>query len=729
MTMDSQLRTQVLFHLTGRLVESDAGAALPAGLRPALMAPYRRLDALRHDFPLVLAEGDGEYVVGLSAAVDGALRAVAPPGTAGESVRRRALGVERVIRRSVIDGKAGALGEHWDAAVDELAAAGTDGAFRKEMARVREALPVDGQLVGCDPRLPSTLVRHAWRVVQREKCRAARERIDRLVQRLEAIVRADDARSPEAHTPARLRATFGAAHLTLFDFAAMSRLLNQPRQPRGGLPEARRRRIAEVLELLRSQVLFPPDGDAGFACASTGEALDEFLRRLPAMVALHKALQIGELEADGRYVEEMHDPVFAAIDERSLSAEDLRAFPDLLVCASATARGSNAALIEALATGVPLKVLVELDDVLEQPTSFGPSLGLGLRESQLATGAMSLGEAFVLQTAASNLLQMRDEIQRGLRHAGAALFSVYVGPPPAEGSLPTYLVTAAALQSRAFPTFCYDPRAGADLATRFSLAGNPQPAADWPEETFSYADADLQSVSETVPFTFLDFALCDPRRASHFAVVPRARWGDGFVPAARWLAEPPADVSSALPYLLAVDEADLLCRLVVDERLARAALRCRESWRRLQELGGVRDPRLERAVAREREHWQAQLERELAARTPVAAPAAEPASATPGEAVAAASVVPGEEPARNPDEAYVETLRCSSCNECTLAFPKLFAYDDQKQAYLKDARAGSYRQLVEAAEACQVSVIHPGKPWDPNEAGLEELLERAKPFF
>jgi ferredoxin len=163
----------------------------------------------------------------------------------------------------------------------------------------------------------------------------------------------------------------------------------------------------------------------------------------------------------------------------------------------------------------------------------------------------------------------------------------------------------------------------------------------------------------------------------------------------------------------------------------RAALRCREAWRRLQELGGVRDSRLERAVAREREHWQAQLDRQLAERASPASPAPAAVAVTTGEAVAPAPapVVAIEDSTRNPDEAYVETLRCSSCNECTLAFPKLFVYDDQKQAYLKDARAGSYRQLVEAAEACQVSVIHPGQPWDPNEPGLDELRERARPFL
>ena len=401
------------------------------------------------------------------------------------------------------------------------------------------------------------------------------------------------------------------------------------------------------------------------------------------------------------------------------------------LCTRTGARVSNAVLVEALATGAPLKVLVELDDVLEPATPFGQGLGLGVRESQLATSAMSLGEAFVLQTVASNVLQMRDEMQRGLRHPGAALFCIYAGPPANDATLPTYLVTAAALQSRAFPTFCYDPGAGSDLGTRFSLAGNPQLETDWPVETFDYADADLQASTETLAFTFLDFALCDPRHATHFAVVPRARWGEGLVPAARWLADPPADVSTALPYVLAVDDADLLCRLVVDERLVRAALRCREAWRRLQELGGVRDSRLERAVAREREHWQAQLDRQLAERASPVSPAPAAVAVTTGEAVAPApaAVVAIEDSTRNPDEAYVETLRCSSCNECTLAFPKLFVYDNQKQAYLKDARAGSYRQLVEAAESCQVSVIHPGQPWDPTEPGLDELRERAKPFL
>ena len=58
----------------------------------------------------------------------------------------------------------------------------------------------------------------------------------------------------------------------------------------------------------------------------------------------------------------------------------------------------------------------------------------------------------------------------------------------------------------------------------------------------------------------------------------------------------------------------------------------------------------------------------------------------------------------------------------------MFGYDANKQASIIDPDAGTYRELVEAAENCQVSVIHPGKPRNPDERGLDELMARAKAF-
>ena len=58
----------------------------------------------------------------------------------------------------------------------------------------------------------------------------------------------------------------------------------------------------------------------------------------------------------------------------------------------------------------------------------------------------------------------------------------------------------------------------------------------------------------------------------------------------------------------------------------------------------------------------------------------------------------------------------------------MFGYNDNKQAFVADLKAGTYRQLVEAAESCQVAIIHPGKPWNPAEPGLDELVKRAEAF-
>ncbi|HQR78141.1 MAG TPA: ferredoxin, partial [Burkholderiaceae bacterium] len=108
--------------------------------------------------------------------------------------------------------------------------------------------------------------------------------------------------------------------------------------------------------------------------------------------------------------------------------------------------------------------------------------------------------------------------------------------------------------------------------------------------------------------------------------------------------------------------------------------------------------------------------------------AAAPATAAPS-APAAPAEAAAETARPPPDEPWIETIRCSSCNECQNINDKLFGYNENKQAYFKDLSAGTYRQIVEAAEACQVAIIHPGKPKNPNEPGLEELLERAKPFL
>jgi len=71
---------------------------------------------------------------------------------------------------------------------------------------------------------------------------------------------------------------------------------------------------------------------------------------------------------------------------------------------------------------------------------------------------------------------------------------------------------------------------------------------------------------------------------------------------------------------------------------------------------------------------------------------------------------------------------CTTCDDCMAINKMMFVYNEDKQAIIKDPTAGPFAHLVAAAEICPAKCIHPGKPLDPNEAGLDELIARAEPF-
>jgi ferredoxin len=198
------------------------------------------------------------------------------------------------------------------------------------------------------------------------------------------------------------------------------------------------------------------------------------------------------------------------------------------------------------------------------------------------------------------------------------------------------------------------------------------------------------------------------------------------IPVARGLEAGVEGQPAQVPCTLMVDEKDQLQTVLVDEKLMRDTRRCLEAWNSLQELGGIHNSHAERILAADRKaREEAALQESETGEEPAPAPAEPPAA----QPVAEESATAEPEPEPSPDEAYIETARCTTCNECTQINDKMFAYNENQQAYIADINAGTYAQMVEAAESCQISIIHPGKPWNPDEPGLEELVERAEPFL
>ena len=85
-------------------------------------------------------------------------------------------------------------------------------------------------------------------------------------------------------------------------------------------------------------------------------------------------------------------------------------------------------------------------------------------------------------------------------------------------------------------------------------------------------------------------------------------------------------------------------------------------------------------------------------------------------------------PAAEGLEPWIDSELCTTCDECTNLNPRMFAYNDNKQAYIKDAQAGTFQDLVKAAERCTARIIHPGTPLDPDEQDLDKWMKRAEPF-
>lgn len=702
------------FHLTG---ERPAGSELMRGpFVPALMAPFLDTSTLRYDYPLIMIDDDSDVVVRpLTETINELIRQMAPPGPAGEQRRRVLLRLEGDMRRQAAANGGGTLSDLWAAAISRL----PDEADAEFAARARPE--IDGVVVDCDPQLAQVLVEHLWRVDFKERAKRFRDDVETLLTRLDAILYADHARSRAGVSPAGLQASVGSSFRREFDFDEWSRLVT-PMTPAALHPD-RRRRLELTVSILEGQEFFArPDEYRFDSCVEADVA---FRRRIPHMVDLVKALTIARLEVENQY-RDQHNDYFRTFDEKSLTRDDLDVFPTYLVCCNAADMDEREVgkAVELISSDKPFKIMIQTQEILAEPSIGGVRWpGEGTRLANLALG---LPETFVLQATNSHLPRMEPGIRRGLLFRGPVVFNIFCGLASTSG-ISTYLIGAAATRSRAFPTFIYDPAAGDDWASCFQLDFNPQNWLDWPTKELSYEDADLGLAKEELDFTFVDFAACDPRYAEHFWPVPTAKWSDEMERVTRFLnGDPP---SNQVPYIWAASGDGALARLVIDRQLIQAARSCRRNWRSLQELAGIHNSHATRILEAERTRWENERASELMQSFEQATP--RPEEETIREADASGTTdAPGDDApeAVNPDVAYIETARCTTCDECTSINPRMFAYDENKQAYIADLTAGTYREMVEAAEVCQVAIIHPGKPWNPNELGLELLVERAAAF-
>lgn len=733
--MQGKLQDQIAFYLTG-CRDGSGLAPFDAACRPALFAGYADLASLRYDLPMVLNREGGadRAVLSLSTMIDEAV-AMMDEGAERDRVARHGYRIEREIRRATAGKGSADLEELWKSAAVRLAEVG-DEDVAESAEYLWRGFRAKGDIVDAGAEMPASVIRHAWQAAQAVKAAAFRKRAERLLFKLRSILEAESIGSPAGRAPDRLMAAVGSSFARSFDFDTMSRLLTDAK-PNFGLSEQRRERVEWLIDVIERQRFIPMTGEADayvFGFDRCSGALEAYRERRDEAATLLKALAIAELETKGEYRETAHDRLFDGYGSNGLDAAELAELPDYLITMTADDAdpAEIAELISVLAAGLPVKVLFRTDDILEPAPLAEGHITMGLSARQLVQTAIGLTDVFVVQAAASHLFQKRGAIVAALNYDGPALFNIFSGAGGQTPGIPAYLVAAAAMESRAFPALVYDPSAGHDWATRFDVSDNPQPEQDWPVNRLAYEDGLLQARRDDVAFTFADFAALDARCAGNFAMVSGTDTDGAMASVPDMLQQEPSEMPDRVPAIALIDGDGTLRRATVDRRIMLEAKRCLAMWHSLQELGGIHNSHAERLVAREPaaltelaagQHAAGSSSAAEASVSPqAAAVSAEPAAVQPAPA---AEIAPEE---GHGDDPYIETARCTSCNECTNVNNRMFAYNAEKQAYIADADAGTFRQLVEAAEGCQVSIIHPGRPRNPKEPGLEDLIKRAAAF-
>jgi len=399
---------------------------------------------------------------------------------------------------------------------------------------------------------------------------------------------------------------------------------------------------------------------------------------------------------------------------------------------------------------------------------------------------------FVHQSSQAAATHLIAGVLKGMHKRRPVLFNIYTPCPVEHGLADDWSQEAArfALESRAFPFLTYDPDAGPSFADCLSLEGNPSPESDWPTYELKYLDdAGAEQVME-IPLTIADWAATEARFKQHFTSLAKDLY-EYAIPFDQFLKLSKDEREHKTAFIYTVDKKRRLKRLKVSPEMAFLAEERLHHWRQLRELAGIivsdvarntvsgeieaefeakfstLKVEYEAKIAQLKKEFPQQIARRLAeglmrhsgagalnellaalpavepsggngatAPAVAAAPAAAVAAAPAAIAAATATAVmeaPAAAPAAEEDEslaieAYIDSARCTTCNECTNLNKKMFAYNAAKQAEIKDASAGTFQQLVLAAERCPVSIIHPGTPLNPKEKDLEKWVKRAARF-
>jgi hypothetical protein len=515
-------------------------------------------------------------------------------------------------------------------------------------------------------------------------------RIKQAREQLREMLALDDSHSPEASTGENISAALGREAGLFFNTDALADVFHTHGQKR--MEPERKARIDATIATLDAALRENEKQPLFWSFDNSQEALEFSERQLDQFAGILRALRTARIECESAFDPAVHVEALNRFDWQAADASELLALPPVLVRESAErlAQSSLTSFGRVLRSGRPIQILVTSAGFADDLSGFIPDFGYL---------AMAHREAFVLQSSMSR----PDHLTAGLAEmTGTLRPAVAIVSVPAAAEHDARLATSLLYLSRAFPLFRYDPDRGETWPNRFELLVDQEPYA-------TAADA---------------FALLHDFRR-HFRIIPANALGDEQMELSEYLKRYTSTPPLAIPFIWVASGNGTPQRAAVTRELVNLCRDRNRAWKTFEELAGVNNAAVHDGAERDEkarlEGAKLAINRVVAMLTgPVAQvfrPVSPQSSPTPPPST-------GQETCATA-EPYIESFLCTSCKDCFKINPRLFACDGNKQAFIADPSAGTFAELVKAAEACPARCIHPGTPRPDDPTAMPQLVAKA----
>lgn len=482
---------------------------------------------------------------------------------------------------------------------------------------------------------------------------------------------------------------------------------------------------------------------------SPSVAMGIFEGHMAKMADGFRAIRKAELLLEDKYIPSEHDTFLTYFNWQQFTDEEW------LLCPPVTSLGGDGAMYDIgfqnlsrlMASGKPIKVVIVDTQVYSNTGGQACTSGFigqvsdmaqygkvwqGKPEPRKEIGLIGMAHrnTYVMQGTLSNTSHMIEGFIDGLNARRPALFNLYTTCQPEHGvgdDLGAHQAKLA-VESRAYPVFKYNPDMGKTAQEAFDLDGNPAIDQLWPTYQLKYKENGREKTME-VAMTFADFAITEGRFRKHFRKAPRDTWNDNMVELADFLEMEESDREGKYPYIWAVDKKQQLSRVLVAKKIVESCEERRDFWIMLRDLAGIKPE------VKQEEDIEGRIRSEVIGKIAkglmkMAGDDGEGLQVALQDEVTTADAEPSPAPVNSGNymAPWLETEECTACDECIKINSKIFEYNADKKAYIKDPKGGSYQDLVKAAEKCTARVIHPGLPADRSEQDIEKWIKRGEKF-